>query len=176
MLAAFLCAAVLGQPATDKQTVNLTDGLQRFDVLLSASAFVPDDHSLTYTSEMLGDKIATKLELIDGRKPWGVGATLPTRRIEDLAVSIGEQRIPLPASWFSDCFEPGMSTDGPQRSLWAWLSEDKNRLVVKMNGGVEPHAYSVIWTLYKQQPPKREFFVGGKPAPDPTPPPLEPAS
>lgn len=61
---------------------------------------------------------------------------------------IDGKELSIPESLWKTCFNPNIGTDpDPAQYLFAWISADGTRLVVKMLGADAGGGYRVIWTL-----------------------------
>lgn len=68
------------------------------------------------------------------------------------------EELAIPNSLWETCFEPNLGTDpDPFQYLYAWISADGTRLVVKMLGSDAAGGYIVIWTLRPDGNHSRRF-------------------
>lgn len=172
VLAMTLAAVAMLQPEEAPRVV-LTDAANRFRVEIETQAFAQEGREVTFESELVADTAVSKLTRIDARYPWGAGDAIPLREFKSFSVELAGKPVAFPRAMWEDCYNPVLLVEDEGRTLWAWPARDGSRLVIKMNGGASPFAYTVNWTLYPDKAPTRTFHVAGKPADDVTPPKLE---
>lgn len=72
------------------------------------------------------------------------GPELFMKELTSFQVWVDGREWAIPAQLWQTCFEVHLE---PKEYLWAWLSEDGQKLVVKANASDAGGSYSVVWTL-----------------------------
>lgn len=110
-------------------------------VTIKTRAFNRKNHDIHRAKEDCGNCSTTYIDKIDGKKPVGVDGELPSVEIGSFKININHIDIELPASCFTDIYQPRI------KNLNIY-SDKKGNLYLYMPGNSDgAGGYDVVWVI-----------------------------
>ena len=117
-------------------------------VVIKAGAFDKSKHKILLYDE----KYVTK---IDNKPFYGVIGKMTTTTIAYIMVTVGRDTINIPATAYSDLYDPKFCRPGAEAktkcNLGVYFSKDNRRMYIYMLNGDERQGYEVTWIIQDKQ-------------------------
>lgn len=117
-------------------------------VIIKAGTFDKSKHKILLYDE----KYVTK---IDNKPFYGVIGKMPTTTIDYIMVTVGRDTINIPATAYSDLYDPKFCRPGAEAktkcNLGVYFSKDNRRMYIYMLNGDERQGYEVTWIIQDKQ-------------------------
>ena len=136
-------------PQTSKTNTVIIFKKDSIEVTVTKKPFEKSKHSFKYFKDA-----PDQVESIDNKPIWGTDGGMPAEEYRSIRVKIGAKVIELPASAFSNLYEPSI---GNTRVNY---DRAKNILYIQSSNGDGAGSYEVIWKIEKGVY-KDRFIVSG---------------
>jgi hypothetical protein len=144
-------------PVTNYSDNSIEFSQDNIDIKITAEKFPQSKHKVQYDDQYV--------IRIDNKPFYGVDGQMPQKAIASISVMIGNDSVKIPATAFSDLYEPrfcgtDISSGKITCNTRVYLSNDKRRIYIYMLNSSGRGGYEVTWVIEDKKYLKRVIDYG----------------